>query len=270
MPPQPAKRSIRRSFTAETVSGRPDRSACATARRCAVPAGRTRARGRGPSMANRAPRMRCQSPRRRPALRLASHDGTTLDRSTLQPSRDGDNEGESRPRHRPRGRPSVGASPRGSAISKGPSHVRRGPARATRRRFHPELSVAVFVDGCFWHGCPEHGETPVANREFWEAKIAGTRERDQRQTAALEDAGWTVFAFGSTSRWMTRSLESLPRCRRRRSSSRAARRRRRVRSLTGTARTGGQRSFRDASDATAARAGRVRPGAIIPRLDLDE
>jgi DNA mismatch endonuclease, patch repair protein len=52
--------------------------------------------------------------------------------------------------------------------------------------------VAVFVDGCFWHGCPEHGETPVANREFWEAKIAGTRERDHRQTAALEDAGWTV------------------------------------------------------------------------------
>jgi DNA mismatch endonuclease (patch repair protein) len=53
--------------------------------------------------------------------------------------------------------------------------------------------VAVFVDGCFWHGCPDHGEMPVSNREFWEAKIGRTRERDQQQTAALEAAGWTVL-----------------------------------------------------------------------------
>lgn len=53
--------------------------------------------------------------------------------------------------------------------------------------------LAVFVDGCFWHGCPEHGEMPASNREFWEAKIGGNRERDQRQTAVLEDAGWTVL-----------------------------------------------------------------------------
>lgn len=53
--------------------------------------------------------------------------------------------------------------------------------------------VAVFVDGCFWHGCPQHGEMPVSNREFWEAKISGTRDRDARQTAALEAAGWTVL-----------------------------------------------------------------------------
>jgi DNA mismatch endonuclease (patch repair protein) len=53
--------------------------------------------------------------------------------------------------------------------------------------------VAVFVDGCFWHGCAEHGEMPASNREFWEAKIGGTRARDQRQTAALESAGWMVL-----------------------------------------------------------------------------
>jgi DNA mismatch endonuclease (patch repair protein) len=53
--------------------------------------------------------------------------------------------------------------------------------------------VAVFLDGCFWHGCPQHGEMPVSNREFWTAKIEGTRERDRRQTTLLEDAGWTVL-----------------------------------------------------------------------------
>jgi DNA mismatch endonuclease (patch repair protein) len=57
----------------------------------------------------------------------------------------------------------------------------------------PRSQVAVFIDGCFWHGCPEHGEMPAANREFWEAKIEGTRERDQRQTTALERAGWRVL-----------------------------------------------------------------------------
>lgn len=53
--------------------------------------------------------------------------------------------------------------------------------------------VAVFIDGCFWHGCPTHGEMPASNREFWQAKIGGTRERDQRQTMALQEAGWTVL-----------------------------------------------------------------------------
>lgn len=52
--------------------------------------------------------------------------------------------------------------------------------------------VAVFVDGCFWHSCPEHGEMPVANREFWEAKLGRTVERDRAQAAALVAAGWNV------------------------------------------------------------------------------
>lgn len=53
--------------------------------------------------------------------------------------------------------------------------------------------LAVFVDGCFWHGCPEHGEIPVANRECWKGKIDGTRERDRRQMAALKRGGWRVI-----------------------------------------------------------------------------
>lgn len=53
--------------------------------------------------------------------------------------------------------------------------------------------VAVFVDGCFWHGCPEHGTRPKTNSEFWLAKIARTRARDERDTRRLESAGWRVL-----------------------------------------------------------------------------
>lgn len=52
--------------------------------------------------------------------------------------------------------------------------------------------VAVFVDGCFWHGCPIHGAKPKANAEFWEKKLAGNVLRDQRATKALEAGGWVV------------------------------------------------------------------------------
>jgi DNA mismatch endonuclease (patch repair protein) len=56
----------------------------------------------------------------------------------------------------------------------------------------PRARVAVFVDGCFWHSCPDHGRTPSTNREYWTAKLERNRRRDQRQTDALERAGWTV------------------------------------------------------------------------------
>jgi DNA mismatch endonuclease (patch repair protein) len=52
--------------------------------------------------------------------------------------------------------------------------------------------VAVFVDGCFWHRCPEHGEEPKANREFWAAKFERNVQRDRRTDAALLAAGWVV------------------------------------------------------------------------------
>jgi DNA mismatch endonuclease (patch repair protein) len=53
--------------------------------------------------------------------------------------------------------------------------------------------VAVFVDGCFWHGCPEHGGRPKGNAAFWRAKFARNRERDRRDTRRLRAAGWTVL-----------------------------------------------------------------------------
>lgn len=57
----------------------------------------------------------------------------------------------------------------------------------------PRNRVAVFVDGCFWHGCPDHGNTPRANSSYWVPKLARNKERDREQTAALEARGWTVI-----------------------------------------------------------------------------
>lgn len=53
--------------------------------------------------------------------------------------------------------------------------------------------VAVFVDGCFWHGCPEHATWPKNNAEFWRAKIEANRARDSDTDARLAGIGWTVF-----------------------------------------------------------------------------
>jgi DNA mismatch endonuclease (patch repair protein) len=55
--------------------------------------------------------------------------------------------------------------------------------------------IAVFVDGCFWHGCPLHATTPTTNRAYWEPKLAANRERDLRTRAALESDGWIVLRF---------------------------------------------------------------------------
>jgi DNA mismatch endonuclease, patch repair protein len=52
--------------------------------------------------------------------------------------------------------------------------------------------VAVFVDGCFWHACPQHGTMPVSNNEFWREKLAKNRRRDGETTALLTEAGWSV------------------------------------------------------------------------------
>ncbi len=57
----------------------------------------------------------------------------------------------------------------------------------------PGPKVAVFVDGCFWHSCPEHGTTPKSNQEYWLPKLEENRQRDERQNAALRRAGWKVI-----------------------------------------------------------------------------
>ena len=55
--------------------------------------------------------------------------------------------------------------------------------------------VAVFVDGCFWHGCPDHKTTPAANGAWWAAKLARNVERDRHTDAHLRSLGWTVLRF---------------------------------------------------------------------------
>lgn len=75
-------------------------------------------------------------------------------------------------------------------------------ARGLRYRLHrrdlpgtPDIAfisarVAVFVDGCFWHACPDHGVMPKANRQWWQAKLDANRVRDARKDQALTDADW--------------------------------------------------------------------------------
>jgi DNA mismatch endonuclease (patch repair protein) len=54
------------------------------------------------------------------------------------------------------------------------------------------VKVAVFVDGCFWHLCPEHATSPASNSEWWAAKLAKNRSRDLATNTHLESEGWTV------------------------------------------------------------------------------
>lgn len=54
----------------------------------------------------------------------------------------------------------------------------------------PKERVAVFVDGCFWHRCPEHATIPVNNREWWQAKLEANANRDRATDALLESQDW--------------------------------------------------------------------------------
>ncbi|WUS97156.1 very short patch repair endonuclease [Streptomyces sp. NBC_00708] len=55
--------------------------------------------------------------------------------------------------------------------------------------------VAVFLDGCFWHGCPEHATQPKSNAEWWRQKLDRNMARDAETTAHLVAEGWTVLRF---------------------------------------------------------------------------
>lgn len=53
--------------------------------------------------------------------------------------------------------------------------------------------VVVFIDGCFWHGCPQHYVPPKSHPEYWIPKIEANRARDAQTTHQLEELGWTVL-----------------------------------------------------------------------------
>lgn len=74
--------------------------------------------------------------------------------------------------------------------------VNRRPVRAVRRTadlVFPRLKLAVFLDGCFWHGCPEHHTVAKTNADFWAEKVENNRRRDANTNATLTAAGWTVL-----------------------------------------------------------------------------
>jgi DNA mismatch endonuclease (patch repair protein) len=71
-------------------------------------------------------------------------------------------------------------------VLNGGAKVRPDSAFTARR-------VAVFVDGCFWHACPEHGRDPAVNQWYWAPKLRRNVERDRAADAALAAAGWRVI-----------------------------------------------------------------------------
>lgn len=64
---------------------------------------------------------------------------------------------------------------------------RRADVAFTRAR------VAIFVDGCFWHACPQHGTRPKHNQSWWDAKLKANVQRDRDTDSRLEEAGWQVL-----------------------------------------------------------------------------
>jgi DNA mismatch endonuclease (patch repair protein) len=57
----------------------------------------------------------------------------------------------------------------------------------------PNFKLALFVDGCFWHGCPQHATKPKNNRAFWQRKLSANKTRDGLVTQALRKHGWQVL-----------------------------------------------------------------------------
>ena len=85
---------------------------------------------------------------------------------------------------------------RSALWSRGLRYRLKHPAAAGR----PDIvfarrKLAVFVDGCFWHGCPIHGTSPKTNRSYWSPKLQRNRERDIEVTTALKAAGWDVLRY---------------------------------------------------------------------------
>lgn len=76
------------------------------------------------------------------------------------------------------------------------THYRPVPGlRRTADIAFTRLKVVAFIDGCFWHGCPQHFVAPKTNSGYWGPKIEGNVARDRATDQTLSDAGWTVMRF---------------------------------------------------------------------------
>lgn len=72
------------------------------------------------------------------------------------------------------------------------------PVKSLRRKadiVFTRQRICVFVDGCFWHRCPDHGTTPRTNNTYWSTKIETNARRDRETDERLADEGWTVLRF---------------------------------------------------------------------------
>ncbi len=70
-----------------------------------------------------------------------------------------------------------------------------GIPRRTIDIVFPKAKIAIFMDGCFWHGCPEHATQPKSNAEWWRVKLDKNMARDVETTEHLLAEGWTVLRF---------------------------------------------------------------------------
>ncbi|NEB74380.1 DNA mismatch endonuclease Vsr [Streptomyces sp. SID14478] len=70
-----------------------------------------------------------------------------------------------------------------------------GMPRRTMDIAFGKLRIAVFLDGCFWHGCPQHATAPRSNAEWWRSKLDRNSARDRETTNHLTAEGWTVLRF---------------------------------------------------------------------------
>lgn len=72
------------------------------------------------------------------------------------------------------------------------------PITTPERTVRPDVvlvsaRIALFIDGCFWHACPQHGTQPTVNGSYWSAKLTRNVERDRAVNVSLSAAGWTVI-----------------------------------------------------------------------------
>jgi DNA mismatch endonuclease (patch repair protein) len=94
-------------------------------------------------------------------------------------------------------------------ISKDVDHIEWNPSEVFGKPdfVHRESKTAIFLDSCFWHGCPHHLRMPKSNTEYWQKKIERNRKRDRLVTRTLKKEGWCVMRIWEHSLFDEASFE---------------------------------------------------------------